>query len=64
MPNDEKDRHVLAAIAPQEFFHALEDLASHRRKPMNSIPGMLTSLQKTVPKFASQAQAMLPDYLP
>ena len=104
MPNDAKDRHVLAAaiasradvlvtanlkdfrvpagfcymdiqhpddflcyqleLAPQEFFHALEDLASNRRKPMNSIRGILTSLQKTVPNFASQAQTMLPDYLP
>lgn len=104
MPNDEKDRHVLAAaiaskaavlvtanlkdfrvpagfcymdiqhpddflcyqleLAPQEFFHALEDLASNRRKPMNSVLGILTSLQKTVPNFASQAQTMLPDYLP
>lgn len=24
-------------LAPQEFFHALEDLASNRRKPMNSV---------------------------
>ena len=104
MPNDAKDRHVLAAaiasradvlvtanlkdfrvpagfcytevqhpddflcyqleLAPQEFFHALEDLASNRRKPMNSVPGILKSLQKTVPNFASQAQTMLPDYLP
>ena len=104
MPNDAKDRHVLAAaiasradvlvtanlkdfrmpagfcytevqhpddflcyqleLAPQEFFHALEDLASNRRKPMNSVPGILKSLHKTVPNFASQAQTMLPDYLP
>lgn len=51
-------------LAPQEFFHALKDLASNRHKPMNSVPGILNSLQKTVPKFASQAQTMLTDYLP
>jgi predicted nucleic acid-binding protein len=98
MPNDIKDRHVLAAaiasradvlvtanlkdfrvpdgfcdtdiqhpdeflcyqleLAPQDFFHALEDLASHRRAPMNTLQGILRSLQKTVPDFASRAQTM------
>ena len=101
MPNDEKDRHVLAAaiasradvlvtanlkdfcvpaefcytdiqhpddfqryqlgLAPQEFFYALKNLASNRHKPMNSVLGILHSLQKTVPQFVSQAQTMLPD---
>ncbi len=51
-------------LAPQEFFRALKDLASNRHRPMNSVPGILNSLQKTVPKFASQAQTMLADYLP
>lgn len=46
-------------LAPQQFFHALHDLASNRHKPMNS-----GSLQKTIPKFASLAQSMLPNYLP
>lgn len=50
-------------LAPQEFFHALKDLASNRHKPMHTVLGILNSLQKTVPKFASQAQTMLPDYL-
>ncbi|POB11079.1 PIN domain-containing protein [Sulfobacillus sp. hq2] len=103
MPNDKKDRHVLAAaiasradvlvtanlkdfrvpagfcdtdvqhpddflcyqleLAPQEFFYALKDLASNRHSPMNSVSGILTSLQKTVPNFALQAQTMLSDYL-
>ena len=101
MPNDEKDRHVLAAaiasradvlvtanlkdfrvpagfcytdiqhpddflryqleLAPQEFFHALKNLASNRHRPMNSVLGILHSLQKTVPQFVFQAQTMLPD---
>ncbi|MCY0908770.1 MAG: PIN domain-containing protein [Sulfobacillus thermotolerans] len=95
MPNDKKDRHLLAAaiasradvlvtanlkdfrvpagfcdtdvqhpddflcyqleLAPQEFFYALKDLASSRHSPMNSVSGILTSLQKTVPNFALQA---------
>jgi len=74
MPNDVKDRHVLAAavasradvldtflchqleLAPRDFFHALEDLASKRHEPMNSVPAIVASLQKTVPNFSSQAR--------
>jgi predicted nucleic acid-binding protein len=51
-------------LAPQQFFHALQDLASNRHKPMNSVPGIVSSLQRTVPTFASLAHSMLPDYLP
>lgn len=51
-------------LAPQEFFYALKNLASNRHKPMNSVRGILHSLQKTVPQFVAQAHTMLPDYLP
>ncbi|WP_053958002.1 hypothetical protein [Sulfobacillus thermosulfidooxidans] len=104
MPNDTKDRHVLAAaiasgadilvtanlkdfavppgfcqvdiqhpdpflrhqleLAPREFFNALRNLAAERHAPMNSVPAILNSLQKTVPHFALQAKDMLPDYCP
>ncbi|PSR31228.1 MAG: PIN domain-containing protein [Sulfobacillus benefaciens] len=104
MPNDKKDRHVLAAaiasgadvlvtanlkdfavppgfcrvevqhpdeflrhqleLAPCEFFDALRDLAAERHAPMDSVPAILDSLQKTVPHFALQAKDMLPDYGP
>ncbi len=103
MPNDEKDRHVLAAavasradvlvtanitdfqvppgsfsvdiqhpdtflchqleLAPRDFFHALEDLASKRHEPMNSVPAIVASLQKTVPNFSSQARALFNDFI-
>ncbi|WP_053958044.1 PIN domain-containing protein [Sulfobacillus thermosulfidooxidans] len=102
MPNDPKDRHVLAAaiasdadilvtanlkdfvvpsgfcrvniqhpdpflrhqleLAPQEFFNALQELAAERCAPMDSVPAILKSLQKTVPDFALQAKDMLSDY--
>lgn len=104
MPNDPKDRHVLAAAiasradvlvtanikdfqaspesasikiqhpdeflchqlehTPSDFFHALADLASKRREPMNSVPSIVRALQKTVPHFSTQASNLFSDFLP
>ncbi|MCL6564699.1 MAG: PIN domain-containing protein [Firmicutes bacterium] len=102
MPNDPKDRHVLAAaiasgadvlvtanqkhfavppgfcrleiqhpdaflghqleLAPREFFEALQQLATERRAPMDSVPAILESLRKTVPRFARQAKALWSEF--
>ncbi|SFV03779.1 PIN domain-containing protein [Alicyclobacillus macrosporangiidus] len=98
MPNEEKDRHVLAAaivaradvlvtanlkdfrfdpefatidvqhpdkflchqleLSPDAFFATLEDLASQRHEPMNTVEGILNSLVKTVPEFSRKALEM------
>ncbi len=104
MPNDPKDRHVLAAAIsseadvlvtantkhfrhlppncavtvqhpdvflnecltsnPRELIGVLQDMADDRNYPLDTVPGILNALHKTVPNFAMQAFDVLSRYLP
>jgi hypothetical protein len=45
-------------LAPQEFLHSLQFLATQRHPPMNSVEGILQTLKRVVPGFVAQATAV------
>jgi predicted nucleic acid-binding protein len=49
-------------LSPDAFFATLEDLASQRHEPMNTVEAILRCLDRTVPEFSRKALEMYDRY--